>query len=101
MSGTKPSQFELKSNDDLWTNILLKTPGLGGILKIENVNLKKKLIPKKQIWRKLEYSLNKSESTEDYLVNLFPQPQHGVAVKWADIENYFQLRHALKIVRSN
>ena len=92
--GTKPTKFQLKSNDDLWNNVMLKLPELGGILKIENVNLKKKPIPKKQIWRKFEYSLNESKSTEDYLV--IPQPQYSVEVKWGDIENDFQLRHGLK-----
>ena len=94
VSGTKPTQFQLKSNDDLWNNVLSKPPELGGILKIENINSKRKSIPKKQIWRKFEYSLNKSESTDDYLV--IPQPQHSVEVRWGDIENDIQLRQGLK-----
>ena len=47
--GTKPTQFRLKSNDDLRNNALLKPPELSGILQIENVNLKMKSISKKQI----------------------------------------------------
>ena len=91
--GMNPNQFDLTSNEGFWNSVLCKIPE-SGILKIEKMNLCKKPIPKEQIWTKYQYTLDKNESTDDYLV--VPQPQHSVEIEWGQVEKEFELRHGVK-----
>lgn len=74
---TNIKQEDTTSNDKFWNNTLSNI-SKHGILKIGNLNMKKKNIPNDQIWMKYRYKLDKEESTDDYLK--IPQPQQGKEV---------------------
>ena len=93
LQATKPSEDEIILNDMFWDKVLCNVSKEKGFMKVNNLNLKRKEITDDAIWIKYKYSLDKNNSTNDYLK--IPQPQNGEQVSWKDIKNNQLLRTGL------
>ena len=92
LHAVKPSIDKIESNEMFFKEILCNIPKDRGIIKINNLpNLQKtKEIPDNSIWNSFRYSLDKKNSTNDYLK--IPQPAFGQQIKWSEIKNNPLLR---------